>query len=162
MSTLKVDSILNTAGADNRGKVINIAISEITASSTRASATSFADDIVFANYTPVRTTSTVYIIGNASMSSYGGYYLYVKWVVNSSDYLSTGSTPICTYLDYSGTGGNNEHKGYPIHTKIDNTTGASIACKVQGRVSGSTLYINRAVNSGQAGAPASVMYIEVA
>ena len=96
------------------------------------------------------------------MSSYGGYYLYVKWVVNGSDYLSTGTTPICTYLDYSGTGGNNEHKGYPIHTKIDNTTGADITCKVQGRVSGSTLYINRSVNASQSGAPASIMYIEVA
>ena len=64
MSTLSVDSINGqtvTSKVSIPGHIVGAAVSQITENSSRGSATSYADDFVFASYTPKLTTSTVII-----------------------------------------------------------------------------------------------------
>jgi hypothetical protein len=162
-STLDLTGKTVTLPAGAGGKVLKVELSQITASSTRTSATAFDDDLVFSSFTPSTTTSTVYIQGVAAIQPQYQKYLHLKWVVNGTDYLSTGTTPTFTYGYYSGSGGNSRLDGYPIFTSVSNTDGSAIPVKVQAKLNSTgTLYMNRSVTTSLAGAPSSVIFIEVA
>tara|TARA_R100000951_G_C2631703_1_gene177875 strand:+ start:361 stop:849 length:489 start_codon:yes stop_codon:yes gene_type:complete len=145
------------------GKVLKVSISEITASSTRASATAFADDLDFGSFTPSTSNSTVLVQGVAAIQPQYQKYLHLKWVVNGTDYLSTNTTPTYSYGLYSGTGGNARLQSFSMLTSVSNTDGSAIPVKVQCKLNASgTLYINRTVTESLGGAPSSVIFIEVA
>ena len=161
-SVLKVDSIQNTSGTVITG-IVGAEVKQITASNTRSSATSYADDLDFGSYTPKLTTSTVLIQGVANFDSVNNNYCYYKWVVNGSDFLSTGSTPLATHIFYSATSLNNlGHVPSTIITSVNNTDGSAISVKCQGKVQSGTLSINRSNNASQGGSPSSVMFLELA
>ena len=133
--------------------------------SSRTSATSFADDLVFANYTPKLTTSTVIIQGVANFDSQNSNYCRYRWVINGANFLSTAgySTPLYTHQFYSNTSLNNY--GYmpsTIITSVNNTDGSAITVKCQGQVGSGTLYINGSAGATQSGSPSSVLYLEIA
>ena len=167
MSTLSVDSINGqtvTSKVSIPGHIVGASVSQITANSTRSSATSFADDLVFANYTPKLTTSTVIIQGVANFDSANSQYCRYKWIIDGVDFLSTAGTmtPTFTHQFYSNTSLN--AYGYmpsTIITSVNNTDGSAITVKCQGQVGSGTLYINGA-SGGQAGSPSSVLYLEIA
>ena len=167
MSTLSVDSINGQTVASKvsiPGHIVGAQVSQITANSTRSSATSFADDLVFANYTPKLTTSTVIIQGVANFDSDNTRYCLYRWVINGANFFSTGAaTPIATHQFYSSTSLNNY--GYmpsTIITSVSNTDGSAITVKCQGQVNVGDLYINRTHTDSQAGSPSSVLYLEIA
>lgn len=148
-----------TVGA---GKVLKVSISNITASSTRASATSFADDLDFGSFTPSTSNSTVFIQGVAAINCQYQKYLHLKWVVNGTDYLSTGTTPTYTYGLYNGDGGNSRLDGFSIFTSVSNTDGSAITVVAQAKIHASgTLYMNRTITASLGGAPSSVIFTEV-
>ena len=116
--------------------IVGAAVSQITGNSSRGSATSFADDLVFADYTPKLTTSTVIIQGVANFDSANSQYCRYRWVINGSNFLSTPgyTTPLYTHQFYSNTSLNNY--GYmpsTIITSVNNTNGSAITVKCQGR-----------------------------
>jgi len=167
MSTLSVDSINGqtvTSKVSIPGHIVNAQVSQITANSTRSSATSFADDLVFANYTPKLTTSTVIIQGVANFDSDNSAYCRYKWIINGSIFASTGGvTPIYTHQFYSSTSlNNNGYMPSTIITSVNNTSGSAITVKCQGNVHTGTLYINRSKNADETGSPSSVLYLELA
>jgi len=145
------------------GKVLKMSISEITANSTRGSATSFADDLDFGSFTPSATSSTIFIQGVANMDSASSAYVYYKWLIDGSAYLSTtGTTPTQTHAFYSSTSLNDT--GFmpsTIMTSVANTDGSAITVKCQGSVSSGTLYINRSAAGNATGSPSSVIFTEV-
>ena len=144
--------------------IVGASVSQITGNSSRGSATSFADDLVFANYTPKLTTSTVIIQGVANFDSANSQYCRYRWVINGSNFLSTGyTTPLYTHQFYSNTSLNNY--GYmpsTIITSVNNTDGSAITVKCQGQVNSGTLYRNGSSNASQSGSPSSVLYLEIA
>lgn len=145
------------------GKILKASVSEITASTSRASATSFADDLDFGSFTPSATTSTVFIYGVSNFDSDSTRYCYYKWVINGTDYVSTGSTPVGTHSFYSSTSLNDGGlMPSTIITSVDNTDGSAITVVCQGQVNAGTLWVNRTVNTSYTGSPSSVMFIEVA
>ena len=167
MSTLSVDSINGQTVASKvsiPGHIVNAQVSQITANSSRTSAQNFADDFVFANYTPKLTTSTVIIQGIANFDSDNTRYCGYRWVINGANFLSTGTaTPLYTHQFYSGTSMNNY--GYmpsTIITSVSNTDGSAITVKCQGATNAGTLYLNRSANNSQSGSPSSVLYLEIA
>ena len=174
MSTLSVNTIQAQTGTTVSvptgqlftapGMIVGAAVSQITANSTRSSATSFADDLVFANYTPKLTTSTIIIQGVANFDSANSQYCYYKWVVNGSNFFSTGTSgPIATHIFYSNTSLN--ALGYmpsTIITSVNNTDGSAVTVKCQGKVGSGILNINRSSNNNQSGSPSSVLYLEIA
>ena len=174
MSTLSVNTIQAQTGTTVSvptgqlftapGMIVGASVSQITANSTRSSATSFADDLVFANYTPKLTTSTVIIQGVANFDSANSQYCYYKWVVNGSNFFSTGTSgPIATHIFYSNTSLN--ALGYmpsTIITSVNNTDGSAVTVKCQGKVGSGILNINRSSNNNQSGSPSSVLYLEIA
>ena len=174
MSTLSVNTIQAQTGTTVSvptgqlftapGMIVGAAVSQITANSSRGSATSFDDDFVFANYTPKLTTSTVIIQGVANFDSANSQYCYYRWVINGSNFVSTGvSTPIATHQFYSNTSlNNNGYMPSTIITSINNTNGSAITVKCQGKVGSGTLYRNRSTNADQTGSPSSVLYLEIA
>ena len=167
MSTLSVDSINGqtvTSKVSIPGHIVGAQVSQITTNSTRSSATSFADDLVFANYTPKLTTSTVIIQGVANLDSANTQYCYYRWVINGSNFFSTGvSSPMSTHQFYSNTSlNNNGYMPSTIITSVNNTDGSAITVKCQGKVGGGTLYRNRSANTDQSGSPSSVLYLEIA
>ena len=133
MSTLSVNTIQAQTGTTVSvptgqlftapGMIVGAAVSQITANSSRGSATSYDDDFVFANYTPKLTTSTVIIQGVANFDSANTQYCYYRWVINGSNFVSTGvSTPIATHQFYSNTSlNNNGYMPSTIITSINNT-----------------------------------------
>ena len=145
------------------GKVLKMSISEITANSTRGSATSFADDLDFGSFTPSATSSTIFIQGVANMDSASNKYVYYKWLIDGLAYLSTtGTTPTQTHAFYSSTSLNDT--GFmpsTIITSVANTDGSAITVKCQGSVSDGTLYINRSAAGSATGSPSSVIFTEV-
>jgi len=158
LSLIKSSSIASGAG----GKVLKVAVSEITTSSTRSSATSYADDLDFGSFTPSATTSTILIYGVANYDSDSAKYAYYKWVIDGTDYLSTGSTPIATHQFYSSTSlNNNGYMPSTIFTSVSNTDGGAITVVCQGKVSDGTLYVNRSKNASQTGSPSTVIFMEV-
>ena len=162
-STLDLSGKTVTLPTGVGGKVLKVQHSEITASSTRATATAFDDDLDFGSFTPTTSNSTVLIQGVAAIQPQYQTYLHLKWVVNGTDYLSTGTTPTYGYGYYSGSGGNSRLDGYPIFTSVSNTDGSAIPVKVQAKLNTSgTLYINRTVTASLGGVPSSVIFIEVA
>lgn len=174
MSTLSVNTIQAQTGTtvtvptgqtfSAPGMIVGASVSQITANSSRGSAQSFADDFVFANYTPKLTTSTVIIQGVANLDSANSAYCQYKWVINGVDFLSTGvSTPIYTHQFYSNTSLNaNGYMPSTIITSVNNTNGSAITVKCQGRTNTGTLYRNRSSNADQTGSPSSVLYLEIA
>lgn len=145
------------------GKVLKVSHVEIAASSSRSTATSFADDLDFGSFTPSATTSTVLIQGVANFDSASNQYCYYKWVIDGTDYLSTGASGTATHGFYSSTTLNNRlYMPSTIMTSVSNTDGSAITVVCQGSVGSGTLWINRANNTGYAGSPSSVMFIEVA
>ena len=174
MSTLSVNTIQAQTGTtvtvptgqtfSAPGMIVGASVSQITANSSRGSAQSFADDFVFANYTPKLTTSTVIIQGVANLDSANSQYCQYKWVINGVDFLSTGvSTPIYTHQFYSNTSLNaNGYMPSTIITSVNNTNGSAITVKCQGRTNTGTLYRNRSSNADQTGSPSSVLYLEIA
>ena len=162
-STLDLSGKTVTLPVGTGGKVLKAEISQITASSSRASATSYDDDLVFTSFTPSTSNSTVFIWGVANFDGANNNYVYYKWKVDGSDYLSTGSTPIATHIFYSATSLNNLGLlPSPIITSVNNTDGSAITVVCQGKVQSGTLWINRPNNASTGGSPSSVMYIEVA
>jgi len=162
-NTLDLSSKTVTLPTGAGGKVLKAEISQITASSTRASATSYDDDLVFNSFTPSTSNSTVFIWGVANFDGANNNYVYYKWFVDGSEFMSTGSTPVATHIFYSSTSLNNLGLlPSPIITSVNNTDGSAIAVKCQGKVQSGTLSINRANNASSGGSPSSVMYIEVA
>jgi len=146
------------------GMIVGAEVKQITAQSTRSSATSYADDLDFGSYTPKLTTSTVLIQGVANIDSANSAYCYLKWVVDGSDFVSTGSSsPDYTHGFYSGTS-LNAHSNMPstIITSVSNTDGSAISVKCQGKTNSGTIYINRTASANKAGSPSSVMFLEVA
>ena len=168
MSTLSVDSINGqtvTSKVSIPGHIVGAQVSQITTNTTRSSATSFADDLVFANYTPKLTTSTVIIQGVANFDSAINQYCRYKWVIDGVDFLSTAgtTTPIYTHQFYSSTTlNNNGYMPSTIITSVNNTDGSAITVKCQGQVGSGILYINMTANASQAGSPSSVLYLEIA
>lgn len=174
MSTLSVDTIQGQTGTTVTvptgqlftapGMIVGAAVSQITANSSRGSATSYDDDLVFANYTPKLTTSTVIIQGVANLDSANTQYCYYRWVINGSNFFSTGvSSPMSTHQFYSNTSlNNNGYMPSTIITSVNNTDGSAITVKCQGKVGGGTLYRNRSANTDQSGSPSSVLYLEIA
>ena len=162
-STLDLSSKTVTLPSGAGGKVLKMAISEITANSTRSSATSFADDLDFGSFTPSATSSTIFIQGVANLDSASNKSLYYKWLINGSAYLSTtGTTPIQTHAFYSSTSLNDT--GFmpsTIMTSYANTDGSAITVKCQGAVNSGTLYINRSASNSNTGSPSSVIFTEV-
>ena len=174
MSTLSVNTIQAQTGTTVSvptgqlftapGMIVGAAVSQITANSSRGSATSYDDDFVFANYTPKLTTSTVIIQGVANFDSANTQYCYYRWVINGSNFFSTGvSSPMSTHQFYSNTSlNNNGYMPSTIITSVNNTDGSAITVKCQGKTGGGTLYRNRSANANQTGSPSSVLYLEVA
>tara|TARA_B100001057_G_C22446250_1_gene793223 strand:+ start:114 stop:620 length:507 start_codon:yes stop_codon:yes gene_type:complete len=167
MGTLTVDNlnVNNTATiSSGAGKVLSAKITQITANSTRSSATSYADDLDFGSFTPSTTNSIVLIQGVANFDSANANYCYYKWVVDGSDFISTtGTTPDATHIFYSNTSMNNlAYMPSTIMTSITNTDGSAITVKCQGKVSAGTLSINRSNNASSAGSPSSVIWTEIA
>ena len=167
MGTLTVDNLnlKNSGVVSSVGKVLSHKITQITANSTRASATSYADDLDFGSFTPTSTNSIVLIQGIAHMDGVNSSaYVYYKWVVDGVDFLSTGdSTPIATHIFYN-IHTNNNLCVIPstIMTSVTNTDGSAIPVKCQGRVTTGTLSINRSNNASQAGSPSTVIWTEIA
>ena len=165
MSKLYVDEITpKTSGTTitfPAGMIVGAEVKEITAESTRSSATSFADDLDFGSYTPKLTNSTVLIQGVANMDSANSAYCYIKWIVDGTAYVTDGS--LRTHGFYSGTS-LNAHGAVPstIITSVSNTDGSAISVKCQGSTSTGTLYVNRTATDSGTGSPSSVMFIEVA
>ena len=167
MSTLSVNTINGqtvTSKVSIPGHIVGAAVSQITENSSRGSATSYADDFVFASYTPKLTTSTVIIQGVANFDSANSQYCYYKWVINGSDFVSTGGTnPIATHIFYSNTSLNALClMPSTIITSVDNTDGSAVTVKCQGKVGSGILNINRSSNNNQSGSPSSVLYLEIA
>ena len=146
------------------GMIVGAEVKQITFWDTRANATSYADDLDFGSSTPKLTNSTILIQGVANFDSANSYYCYYKWVVNGSNFVSTGASgPIATHIFYSNTSVN--ALGYmpsTIITSVTNTDGSAVTVKCQGKVNSGTLNINRSSNASQGGSPSSVMFIEVA
>ena len=98
MGTLTVDN-LNLKGSgsiSSFGQVINTKITQITANSTRSSATSYADDLDFGSFTPSTTNSIVLIQATALFDgTNSSSYQYYKWVINGVEFLSTGDKEPC-------------------------------------------------------------------
>tara|TARA_R100001510_G_scaffold37808_1_gene34147 strand:+ start:1022 stop:1552 length:531 start_codon:yes stop_codon:yes gene_type:complete len=151
-----------TGSTSGAGKVLKTAVSEITASTSRSSATSFADDLDFGSFTPSATASTILIYGVANLDSDSSNYCQYKWVIDGTDYLSTGSTPFCTHQFYSSTSlNNNGFMPSTIFTSVSNTDGGAITVVCQGKVNGGILYVNRSRNASQGGSPSTVLFMEV-
>jgi hypothetical protein len=167
MSKLYVDEIHpKTTGqtiAFPAGMVVNAEVKQIDAQVDRASATSFADDLDFGFYTPKLTNSTILIQGVANLDSDNNSYCFIKWFINGSHFVSTGSSTPYTHAFYSSTSLNNV--GYmpsTIITSVNNTDGSNVTVVCQGSVSSGTLHINRSGVAGYSGAPSSVMFLEIA
>jgi len=174
MSTLSVNTIQAQTGTTVTvptgqtftapGMIVGAQVSQITANSSRGNAQAFDDDLVFTNYTPKLTTSTVIIQGVANFDSSNSAYCYYKWVINGANFFSTGvSSPISTHTFYSNTSLNN--LGFmpsTIITSVSNTDGSAITVKCQGKTNTGTLFRNRSHNADQTGSPSSVLYLEVA
>ena len=146
------------------GKVLSHKITQITANSTRSSATSFADDLDFGSFTPSTSSSIVLIQGVANFDSGINTYTYYKWIVDGSDFLSTtGTTPIHTHGFYN-TGAMNNICYMPstIFTSVTNSDGSAIPVKCQGKTSSGTLSINRCNNASNVGSPSTVIWTEIA
>lgn len=146
------------------GKVLSHKITQITANSTRSSATSYADDLDFGSFTPSSSSSIVLIQGVANLDSANSAYVYYKWNVDGSDFLSTtGTTPEATHIFYSGTS-LNAYVYVPstIMTSITNSDGSAIPVKCQGKVNTGTLYINRSADASRSGSPSTVIWLEIA
>ena len=145
------------------GQVLKQAIVEITGNASRGSATSFADDLDFGSFVPSTTNSTIFIQGVANLDSATNKYLYYRWVINGTNYFSTGaSTPTQTHAFYSSTSLNDT--GYlpsTIMTSVVNTDGSAITVKCQGSVSSGTIYVNRSAAGNATGSPSSVIFTEV-
>ena len=167
MGTLTVAN-LNLKGSgsiSSFGQVINTKITQITANSTRSSATSYADDLDFGSFTPSTTNSIVLIQATALFDgTNSSSYQYYKWVINGVDFLSTGdSTPTASHAQYNIHTNNNVGViPSTILTSVTNTDGSPITVKCQGKVSTGTLYINRSHNADQAGCPSSCIWTEIA
>ena len=146
------------------GKVLSHKITQITANSTRSSATSYADDLDFGSFTPSTSSSIVLISGVANFDSANNSYCYYKWVVDGSDFISTtGTTPDATHIFYSNNAMNNlAYMPSTIFTSITNSDGSAIPVKCQGKVSTGILSINRSNNASQAGSPSTVIWTEIA
>tara|TARA_R100000773_G_scaffold43938_1_gene43502 strand:+ start:836 stop:1438 length:603 start_codon:yes stop_codon:yes gene_type:complete len=146
------------------GKVLSHKITQITANSTRSSATSYADDLDFGSFTPSSSSSIVLIQGVANFDSNNSTYVYYNWVVNGSNFLSTGgSTPVATHIFYNGTS-LNAYVIAPstIMTSVTNTDGSAIPVKCQGKTNSGTLYINRSQDVSYSGSPSTVIWTEIA
>ena len=151
-----------TGSTSGAGKVLKTAVSEITASTFRSNAQSFADDLDFGSFTPSATTSTILIYGCANFDSNSAKYCQYKWIIDGTAHLSTGSTPICTHQFYSNTSlNNNGYMPSTIFTSVSNTDGGAITVVCQGYTSDDDLYINRTKNASQAGSPSTVFFMEV-
>ena len=167
MGTLKVDN-LNLKGSgsiSSFGQVINTKVTQITANSTRSSATSFADDLDFGSFTPSTTNSIVLIQATALFDgTNSSSYQYYKWVINGADFLSTGdSTPTASDIQYNiHTNNNIGVIPSTIMTSVTNTDGSAITVKCQGKVNTGTLYINRSANANEAGCPSTCIWTEIA
>ena len=146
------------------GKVLSHKITQITANSTRSSASSYADDLDFGSFTPSSSNSIVLIQGVANFDGGMSTYLYYKWVVDGSDFLSTtGSTPNASHIFYNSTSlNNNAYMPSTLLTSITNTDGSAIPVKCQGKVTSGTLYINRSYDGAYAGSPSTVVWTEIA
>tara|TARA_R100000353_G_scaffold110148_1_gene79005 strand:- start:177 stop:680 length:504 start_codon:yes stop_codon:yes gene_type:complete len=150
------------------GKLLSHKITQITENSERASATSYADDLDFGSFTPSSSNSIVLISGVANFDGGTNTYLFYKWVIDGSDFLSTTSTtPVATHVFYNSTSlNNNAYMPSTIFTSITNTDGSAIPVKCQGKVStggnNTILRINRSNNNNYSGSPSTVIWLEVA
>tara|TARA_R100000773_G_scaffold41263_1_gene37714 strand:- start:657 stop:1469 length:813 start_codon:yes stop_codon:yes gene_type:complete len=146
------------------GKVLSHKITQITANSTRSSASSYADDLDFGSFTPSSSSSIVLIQGVANFDGGMNTYLYYKWVVDGSDFLSTGgSSPNASHIFYNSTSlNNNAYMPSTLLTSVTNTDGSAIPVKCQGKVTSGTLYINRSYDGAYAGSPSTVIWTEIA
>tara|TARA_B100001057_G_scaffold9709_1_gene9129 strand:+ start:699 stop:1532 length:834 start_codon:yes stop_codon:yes gene_type:complete len=145
------------------GKVLKMSISQLSTNTTRGSATAYGDDLDFGSFTPSTSNSTVFIQGVANLDGQYQKYTYYKWVIDGTDFLSSGSSsPSATHAFYNGVTANDT--GYipsTIMTSVSNTDGSAITVKCQGKVSSGILYINRTAGN-PAGSPSSVIFTEVA
>ena len=144
------------------GKVLKASVSEIATNTTRASASAYADDLDFGSFTPSSSNSTILISGVAYMDGQYQHYLYYRWVINGTNYVTGNGDATMTI--YNGT--TNNSIGIipcPIITTVSNSDGSAITVKCQGKLHASnTLYINRSQTDTYAGAKSSVMFVEVA
>jgi len=146
------------------GKLLSHKITQITANSTRSSAQSYADDLDFGSFTPSSSSSIVLISGVANFDSGTNTYLYYKWIVDGSDFLSTtGTTPTATHIFYNSTSmNNNAYMPSTIFTSVTNTDGSAIPVKCQGKTGSGSITINRSAASSQSGSPSTVIWTEIA
>lgn len=143
------------------GKVLKVSHSELATPSSRASASSYANDLDFGSFTPSTSSSTVLVYGVANFDSAYQQYTKYKWVINGTDYVSAGRG--ATHAFYSNTTLNsNGYMPSTIMTSVSNTDGSAITVVCQGaNPSGGTLYINTAQDTAYAGSPSSVIFMEV-
>lgn len=158
LSLIKSNSLASGAG----GKILKASISEIATNTTRASASAYADDFDFGSFTPSSSSSTVLIHGVCYMDGTYQKYLYYKWVIDGTDYVTGNGDG--TMVTYNGLTNNAPSLiPCPIMTSVANSDGSAIPVKCQGKLSdASTLYINRSQTDTYAGAKSSVIFIEVA
>ena len=166
MALIRLNAQSAPANTFGGGKVLKMSISEITANSSRSSShgDDFDDDLDFGSFTPSTSNSTVFIQGVANLDSPYQVYMSYRWVINGTNYLSTGgTTPVYTHSFYGGVTLND--MGYmpsTIMTSVANTDGSAITVKCQGALNSSgTVYINRSAAGNSTGGPSSVIFIEV-
>ena len=161
MALIRLNSQSAPANTFGGGKILKASISEIATQSTRASASAYADDLDFGSFTPSATNSTILIYGVAYMDMSHTYYLYYRWVIDGTNYVTGNGDG--TMSIYNGT--TNNSAGYvpsTIMTSVTNTDGSAITVVCQGKSHATgTLYINRTESDTYAGAKSSVIFIEV-
>jgi len=104
-----------------------------------------------------------HIQGVTNLDSDNNSYCYIKWLINGSHFVSTGSSTPYTHAFYSYTSLNNV--GYmpsTIITSVNNTDGSNVTVVCQGATNSGTLHINRSGGAGYSGSPSSVMFLEIA
>ena len=146
------------------GKVLSHKITQITANSTRSSATSYADDLDFGSFTPSSSSSIVLISGVANADANNSAYVYYNWVVDGSNFRSTGdSSPDATHIFYNSNSLNDyAYMPSTIFTSITNADGSAIPVKCQLKTNSGTIYINRSKDASRSGSPSTVIWTEIA
>ena len=93
MSTLKVDNILNTAGADNRGKILQVQTTMVSTPSSQSVAANTLTEVtgVSVNITPSSTSSKILLFGswNGEMGTSGNEYNHIFSFKRDSTYLGS-------------------------------------------------------------------------
>lgn len=150
-----------TVSGAGGGKLLKHAVNIIDTQASRNSST-FGQIADFGSFTPSSTNSKIIVQGHAYFGMAPASYFGVRWVVDGTNYVSTGSySSVKTFSHYNQNGYNNFV--VPLLTEITNTDGSAITVTIDSS-SGGTLYLNRSSTadngstSGAAGISAVAFY----